>query len=398
MSVSEARSTLGRDMAPSVSAADQRAVEDASAAFAFDLYAQLPHSASNLFFSPYSIYATLVLPCAGAGGTTASEMAKALRFPLPLSQLPPDADWLDLQVDSSTTSQSFLLVDVTSAWANRGVTFGRAFLDTLAVNYGAGVWTADFADAAAAREAINAWVATQTNEQIESALPASAITPGTPLVLVDGATFHGTWARPFQPSLTAKAAFTKLDGSTEQVPMMAGVATLPYASGSGWEAVELPYAGGRVAMDVILPAAGHDADFEASLSASTFASAVAALQPTNVKVTLPKFHVGGTTTSLKGALEALGMPSAFVAGADFAAIAPGLRISDVLHQATVEVDEQGTQALSAASGGSSAGAATPSYGATVAVSIERPFFVAIRDLRTGTVLFAGKILDPVAQE
>jgi serpin B len=377
-------------MAPSISTVDQRAVEDASAAFAFDLYAQLPHSASNLLFSPYSIYATLVLACAGAGGTTATEMAKALRFTLPLGQLPPDFDWLDLQVDSSTTDQAFLLVDATSAWADRGVSFGRPFLDTLARNYGAGVWTTDFAAAASAREAINAWVATQTNETIESVLPASAIAPGTPLVLVDGATFQGTWARPFPPSSTALATFTRLDGSTELVPTMTGVATLPYASGAGWEAVELPYGGGGVAMDVILPATGHDADFEANLSASTFASTVAALQLTSLKVSLPKFRVGGTTTSLKGALEALGMPSAFVAAANFDAIAPGLHLSDVLHQATIGVDEQGTAALPAAS----AGAGTPANGATVAVSVDRPFFFAIRDLRTGTVLFAGKVVDP----
>jgi serpin B len=381
-------------MAPSVSATDQRAVEEATAAFAFDLYAQLPHSTSNLVFSPYSIYSALVLAYAGAGGQTASEIGEALRFSLPQRQLPPDFDWLDLQVDSHASGEAFSLVDATSAWANRGDAFGGAFLDTLALNYGAGVWTADFGDAASARDAINAWVATQTNNKILSVLPPSSITPGTPLVLVDGISFQGRWANPFPTSSTTQGAFTKLDGSTEQVPTMTNVAMLPYASGPGWQAIELPYGGAPVAMDVILPAAGHDADFEASLSASTFGAMVAALRPTSAEVSLPKVHVGGSTTSLKAALQALGMESAFGAGANFEAIAQHIFVSDVLHQAYVDVDELGT-APSGSGGGRTASGALAA--AAVHVSVDRPFFVAVRDVPTGSILFAGKIVDPAAQ-
>jgi serine protease inhibitor len=177
---------------------------------------------------------------------------------------------------------------------------------------------------------------------------------------------------------------------------MTNVAKLPYASGPGWQAIELPYGDRQVAMDVILPAAGRDADFEASLSASTFGAMVAALQPTSAKVSLPKFHVGGSTTSLKGALQALGMESAFGAGANFEAIAQHIFVSDVLHQAYVDVDELGTEAPSGSGGSRATGGAAAA--AAVHLSVDRPFFVAVRDVPTGSILFAGKIVDPAAQE
>lgn len=79
-----------------------------------------------------------------------------------------------------------------------------------------------------------------------------------------------------------------------------------YASGSGWQAVELPYAGGSIVMTIVVPA--DLATFEASLDAARFAQIISALRPTSVDLTLPRFKIE-TKSELSSALAAMGLPS-----------------------------------------------------------------------------------------
>jgi serpin B len=374
------------------------------------MYAKLhADPTKNLFFSPFSISEAFAMAYAGAVGQTATDIAKAMHFTLPQDRLHPAFDWLDLQLASramtvtGNNGKPFTMHVANSLWSQEGYPVLSPFLDTLAVDYGAGVHTADFVNHAdQALVAINGWTSQQTNGKIPNLLPVGSIDYLTRLVLVDAIYFDANWASEFPTPLTAPAPFARADGSTEQVPTMSQTATLPYASASGWQAVELAYDGYDVAMDVVLPSAGGDAQFDAALDAATFASIVGAMQPTYVELALPKFRVAPAgSTDIIAMLKALGMNAPFDAGtADFSAISPKVPyIKHVYHQAFVDVDEHGTEAA-AATGivfGVDAGIGLPPP-QPVVMTVDRPFFVAIRDLRTATILFAGKIADPALMQ
>ena len=279
---------------------------------------------------------------AGAGSSTATQMATALDFQLPPTTLNLAFDALDLQLASRAQGQAgdngqpFKLDVVDALWADKTFTFQRPFLDTLARYYGAGVRTVDFENAPeAARGAIDAWVSDQTESLIPELLPDGSIDSLTRFVIVNAIYFNASWESPFMASSTRPSPFTHLDGSTAQVPMMNQILETGYASGSNWQATELRYDGGQTSMVIVLPQQGQLSDVEQGLDVSFVSSVFSSLQSTQVSLSMPKFSIAGAPIRLEGELEARGMTDAFDAQkADFSPMTQQLVcISHVFHQA-----------------------------------------------------------------
>jgi serpin B len=168
----------------------------------------------------------------------------------------------------------------------------------------------------------------------------------------------------------------------------------PYAAGDGYQAVELPYDGGELSMVVLLPGEGRLAEFEESLDAEGLTAILGDLAPTEVRLTMPRLTYE-SSFQLKDVLSAMGMADAFVPGvADFSGMdgTRNLFIQEVLHKALVRVDEEGTEAAAATAVVVGMTAAPPQE--VVEVVIDHPFIFLIRDLKTGTVLFLGRVLNP----
>jgi serpin B len=402
-STSEAISSLPRDTSPAPSSADLQEFETDNAAFAFDLYAALGSGATeNLFFSPYSISTAFAMTYAGAAGQTASQMADVMHYTLPPARLGPAFDWLDLQLatrasaETEDEGQPFALHAVNALWGEKTETWVPSFLDTLAVDYGAGMWLTDFTgNPTGALSAINGWVNGQTSGRIPTLLPANAVTSSTLFVIVNALYFEANWAQPFDPTLTLPAPFTRADGSVEMVPTMQQVSGFAYAQGNGYQVVELPYDGYQVAMDIILPAAGADAALDALLTGPGFATILASTTPQQVSLELPRFQVTAPSFSIKSVLQKLGMVAAWGPSADFSAMTPDqVTLTNAFHQTYAKVDEHGTEAAAATGVVGGDGGLPPSPPVVYPMVVNRPFFVAIRDLPTGTILFAGKIVEP----
>jgi serpin B len=401
---------------PDAAAADQTSLENSNADFALDLYRALiaPGSdasasgTSNVFVSPYSLSTALAMTYVGAQGATATEMASALHFSLSQDRVAPAFGWLEAQIAArgkaatADRGKPFTLRQANAMWGYGGEHFVPSFVATLASDFCSPLMTADFVDdPEGCRTTINQWTSAQTDGEISQILPAGAIDMSTRLVLVDALYFAASWAGPFLPSATLPAAtFTRLDGTGTQVDMMQQTGTFSYASGTGYQAIELPYDGESAVMDVLLPTAGSEAAFEAGLTEQSLASILSALQPSPVALSLPKFQVAGSSTDLVPILEQLGIEQAFGLGADFSGVAQGpdpLFVAHVFHEADVKVDENGTAASAAtavvfdADGGVSEASAPPP---PVPMIVDRSFVVAIRDVPTGTILFLGRIADP----
>ncbi len=369
-------------------------------AFGLALYGRVAGAApgSNLVLSPASIALALSMARAGARGQTATEMDVVLR------DLGTDghAAWL-AALDAALNSRTGRFPDMTGApqdvtlrivnapFAQRGFALEPAYLDALASRFGAGLRLVDYVAAAeAARQAINGWVAEQTQQRIKELLVQGDVDALTRLVLVNAIYLKAAWLTPFAAGATAPAPFTRSDGSTVDVPMMHGGGELPYGAGTGWQAVELPYVGGKLSMLVIVP--DDLSSFEASFNDQVLDSIVGSLGTHEVILGLPRFGAE-SRVELGPVLAALGMPTAFTDAADFSGITSqeSLRISAVVHQANIDVDEKGTEAAAATAVVMRATAAPASV---VTLTADRPFLFALRDTETGAVLFLGRIADP----
>lgn len=395
-----AQSSLKRVADPNVPADDLSALVQGNNAFALELYRSVESQTGNLAFSPYSISIALAMPYAGARGTTESQMAGTLHYTLPQEQLHPAFNKLDLDLaaeakPSSGSEQPLQLKIANAMWAEQTFSFLQSYLDTIASNYGADVRLADIIhNPDGVRQEINNWVSQQTNDKIQNLIPPGAMDDMTRSVLVNAIYFKADWQEQFDPNDTKDAPFHLLDGTQVQSKMMSEqIGGAPYASGVGYQAIELAYEGNTAAMDLIVPDAGQYRQFESSLDAQKLDSILKSMQPATVRLAMPKFSFR-SNFDLGGTLSELGMPDAFDPNrADFSGMTGkrDLYIGKVIHQAFVAVDEKGTEAA----------AATAVTMQTMAIPVEpltltvdRPFIFAIRDLQSGQILFLGRVLDP----
>lgn len=395
------QSNLVRISNPQVSTSDQQALVDGNTAFAISLLQFLGSQPGNLVYSPFSISEALAMTYAGAHGETEQQIANALHFTLPQASLHPAFNALDQQLNglasasSSGSDQSFKLSVVDALWGQQGFTFLPAFLDTLSQNYGAGIRLLDFENSTEqARQTINNWVSDQTQQKILNLLPQGSVLPVTRLVLTNAVYFKADWAFPFQGGNTNDKPFTLSDGTQVNVPTMNEAAGLGYAESDGVQLVELPYANSNLSMIIILPPTGGLDAFTASLTPDKVASLVNSIATTQeVNLNLPKFKFDASF-NLNDALSTLGMPDAFdAAKADFSGMdgKQDLVIQGVLHKAFIAVDEQGTEA--AAATGVVVGL-TSIQVSQVTVNVDHPFLFMIVDHNSGTILFAGRVMDP----
>ena len=388
-----ARSTLEQVTVPVEELPELTTLVDENTALAIDLYKAIgaDRAGQNVFFSPYSISVVLAMVYAGASGETASEIETVIHTSLSAERMHRAFGALDFQL----SSRAPFLAKASAIWASSSVQIETSFLDLLATNYGAGVGIADFArDPGGSRRRINDWVADRTDNKIREAVDAQATAQPTPVALVNVAAFEGHWREPFDQASTSPEPFTCLDGTSIEVPTMRGKPWARFAKTKSYDAVELGYAGGKIVMDLAMPKAGTFADFESGLTGPGFVAILQGLQSGEVDLWMPRFEFSGGPTHLKPTLQALGMKRAFDRNlADFSNMGKDksgpLYLGDVFHQATVSVDEFGTRAYAETFAGNQVGA----HGAPQ-IHIDHPFVFVLRDVPTGTILFAGRLAIP----
>jgi serpin B len=403
-----AASNLERETNPSV---EQNQIDDlvkGNTDFALTFYDQIRGDHDNIIFSPISLSLALSMTLTGAETSTESEMMDALQFPLKESEVHPAFNALLLAIEESEGSipeeaegNGFQLNIANSIWGQAGFDFKAEFLDILALQYGAGVYHVDFSAAPEeARNAINGWIADETEEKITDLIPPSGISPMTRMVLANAIYFNASWKDPFNKSNTEKAPFYFLDGTEATVDMMKLFGqSLAYGQGDGYQVVSLPYLSTDFSMLLLVPDAGEFSSVEDRLMGGIddglrLESLLEEMRYEQVTLHMPKFDFE-TMISANDPLGALGMSEAFdPEKADFSGMteAEKLFISSVLHKATITVDEEGTEAAAATVVIMTATSAEPSE--PINLVIDRPFIFAIHHRPTGSILFLGRVLQP----
>lgn len=365
--------------------------------FALELYRQLRSDEGNLFFSPASISTALAMTLAGAAGETEAQMTKTLHLPMPNEDLHDGMKTVQAFWRTTDEETGIRLNLANRLWGQQSYGFLPDFLELTREKYAAELARMDFARSDAARETINTWIEEQTEGKIKDLIPRGALSADTRLVLTNAVYFHGTWTAPFNEDATRDEDFHITAAEKRKVPMMHRQDRFRYGATDDLQILELPYGDDSLSMVVLLPREVDGlSDLEARLTYENLQRwAASAKRENEVKVYLPKFK----TTSrfeLGSTLRAMGMGSAFDPSvADFSAMTGGkdLFLSAVIHQAFVDVNEEGTEAA----------AATGAIMRTTAVPVEQPplfradhpFVFMIRDNRNMAILFIGRVMNPL---
>jgi serpin B len=346
--------------------------------FGADLHRRL--AAGNLVFSPASIATALAMALCGARGGTAAQMTAVLHLPGPASAPASVRAMGEIAPGAGVTYRA-----PNTIWVQDGLAVRPEFLAQPVT-----VEKADFrGHPAESRTRINDAVAEATAGQISSLLPPGVIDRSTALLLVNAVYLLAPWATPFPARATWTDNFYPERSVASPVQMMRLQTRLAYRRAGGYQSVLLPYRGGALAMAIVLPDGPLG---ELAVSAGLFSS-VADLALVDLR--LPRFRVR-SGFKLSDPLRSLGMTLAFSGDADFSGISAeqALKIRDVVHQAYVDVAEEGTEAAAATAVTMVPLAVRVPPKPDVVLTVDRPFLFAIIDTATGLPLFQGQVTRP----
>jgi len=366
--------------------------------FAGDLYARMARGEENLVFSPLSIFTALSIALAGARGDTGREIAAVLHQPYPNSQY---ASALSAGVDrlaASANTRGTELLNAGALWVDRGFPIQADFRQTMQNFYRAPLLPLDFSkNPESARREINQWTADRTKGKIVELFGPGAFDHSTRLVLSSAIYFNGKWQLAFRPQNTETAPFRLNGGGTVDARFMNQSGRFGYRETPSIQILEMKYADDALALDILLPKSpGQFGQMESSLNPGNLAAWFRDLHTRQVEVSVPKFRTE-SEFSLRGALESLGMASAFNSSADFSGIDDrrDLALSQVRHKAFVDVAEEGTEAAAATGVGVALISAVVPQQPPVVFRADHPFIFLVRDRRSGVIVFAGQVVRPV---
>ncbi len=369
-------------------------VVKANTQFGFNLFNEIRKTEQdqNIFISPFSVSVALAMTLNGAAGETEQAMMGTLH----LQGITPDSinsSYAQLQQALQTSDPKVTLTIANSLWGNQGIQFTPDFLQRNTQFFNAEISILDFF-APSTLMTINQWVNDRTNGKIPKIL--DEINANAVLFLINAIYFKGSWQTEFDPANTRDGAFHLANGTKKQVPMMFRSGRYSHYYGDAFQAVNLPYGDGRISMYIFLPARDSSLNtFLGTLSPENWENWMSQFREQEISLRIPKFKLEYGTKELNDALIALGMGIAFDANrADFSRMASledlgqNLYIDKVSHKTFIEVNEEGTEAAAVTVVGIVKTSLPPEFTA------DRPFFFAIRDNETGTVLFMGTVVEP----
>jgi len=354
----------------------------------------------NVVLSPVSAALNLSMVLNGAEGQTRQEMQSALALnSVDLRTLNAANAELIKLIRAPATGVILSVAD--SLWVDsRRAALRPDYTKQVQGYYDAEVTALDFSNADATRR-INSWAAKQTQGKIPQVI--DRIDPTELLMLLNAVYFKGEWTHKFDQSKTQQRDFTLEGGTTRQVPRMVQSGRFDYFETAQMQAIRMPFGAGDLVMQVLLPAKSATlSGLEEQLTSEHWKAWQAQYARRPGTIELPRFELKANYR-LNGPLEALGMKSAFSPSSAqltrMLAAAPGqthlghASLSFVLQSTYWKVDEEGSEAAAVTTTGVRATAAAhpeqPFH-----MIVDRPFFCAIQDQRSGALLFVGAIYDP----
>lgn len=389
--------------------AEARAAAASINRLTLDLFRADPRRTHNLVMSPASISMAMGIAYRGAQGQTATEIARVLHYGAAPSEYTRSNG--ELMRSLTFGGRNYRLSIANSLFVQDYVQLRPDFLADMTRHYDAGLQRVDFRDdPEGALATINGWVSDRTNGRIPDLLARTHIQPTTRLALVNAIYWRGRWAEQFSAAATREEPFTLADGTQQPAQLMNQLSSYQIVERGGVQAISLPFANAGTEMLVFLPRRHNGLTrFEQRLTDAELTRWLAALDASEqrrVQLTLPRFSLRAGSDG-RALLQGLGLEVPFSCRADFLGIADanepdaaGFQISNIVHRATVDVDEQGAEATAATAvimsvmvTGSRRNPPPP-----IIFRADRPFLFLIRDRRSGTILFIGRYVDPAADQ
>lgn len=371
---------------------EEQSLAASSNTFVLNLFKELDNENNeNLFFSPLSVQYALSMTLNGADDETFNQIKETLGFD-DLNEHEINEAYRSLTDFLLNIDKKVLLSIANSIWYEQNLTAEEAFKKAMIEYYDAEIAALDFKSPESVN-AINSWVNNKTNGLIEKlidSIPADAV-----MYLINAIYFKAEWQYKFDEKATKEGPFYLENGSEINTLLMySDDVTVNYHTNTFAEVIDIPYGNGQYSMTILLPSEGKNTqNILEVLDDNALQEWINNTISTGVELIMPKFKIEYKAL-LNEALSNMGMEIAFTDRADFTRLfieKYGLMISRVIHKAVIEVNEEGTEAAAVTGVEVSLTSLPPEK---LMLTINRPFLFFIREKHSGSILFAGKLMDP----
>ena len=371
--------------------AEEKFLLQKNSRFSFSIFNQINQQSlnSNTFISPLSIFLALGMTYNGAANATKDSLASVLG----IENLSDDEfnKTISSLINALLRSDPKLIMKIAnSIWIREGFLVENEFINVNQKYFNASIRNMNFSDGNAA-QIINQWVSSNTNGYIDKII--ESIPPHMVMYLINAVYFEGKWKHSFDKDKTYNGIFYLPDGSHKMCKMMKQTSSFKVSESNNFIAVDLPYGNSSFSMTFVLPHENTDINtLISSIDYNTWNDLMNNSSEREMVFSMPKFKFSYEVADMKTALANLGVGICFDPyNANFTRINSlgGLFIDEVKHKAFIEVDEEGTKAAAVTSIGIGIVSTPP------AVVLNRPFLFFIRESVSNSLLFMGKIVNPV---
>ena len=366
--------------------------------FSLNLYKILGAGKENFFLSPQSIASALMLVCLGAKGETFKQIIDVLGI-----QNEDTAHEVVRALNEQFIGASGPGIETNSAnklFTSKDLKLLETFEKSMDKFFDGSIEGIDFSvEPEACRAAINEWVEKQTNYKISDLLGPGAITPNTNMVLVNAIYFKGLWEKPFRSVDTVEMDFNVSARENVKVKMMKSSQQIPYVTHDelALSAVAIPYKGHAMKMVVLLPNMVEGlALIERNITWEHLDEICQKLltgRKHSVDIFFPKFKMA-IRSELIPALQEMGIADLFdPCKVDLTGLfqSDSSPVTDIIHKAFIEVNEEGTEAA----------AATAMMSRMMLLPVEKvsfrcdhPFLFFVMQNTSNNIIFTGKFCRP----
>ncbi|WP_057937224.1 serpin family protein [Algoriphagus resistens] len=382
---------------------DENRLSESNTRFATNLFQQLVSNgdSKNLFFSPYSIHQALAMAMNGNDGEVLEEFIQVLQMEgmslEEANQAVKDLTSFLLEVDPKVQ-----LSIANGIWYKEGYEVRIPFKDAAKHYFSAEIAPLDVYDPNSV-DIINHWIEKQTDNLIKDMLdiiPEDAV-----MYLVNAIYFKGDWTYNFPKENTRKEKFTLGNGQEILVDMMnLGESAGFKAYGtSEYTYLEIPYSSEQYSMGILINESGNLSELYPHFTLENLTEWRSNPRDVNLILKMPKFKIDYRIDNLSNDLQAMGLVRPFSFHKDnftqlFSNPTDDLKISRVIHQALIEVDEKGTEAAAATIVEVVETVSLPPDSTPTIFTLDRPFIFFIQEKHSGAILFMGKLENPLEDD
>lgn len=338
---------------------------------------------SNHFICPFSIIMAFALLTEGAEGESREQFINVFGFDH-YEVLPIETRYAAFKLISRKGDSDFNLAN--SIWARKDTPLNPYFNEIAKHKYDALLKSVDFSDPKTLNQ-INNWVSDKTKGMIPNLL--KRLSSDQSMVIINAVYFKGRWDIEFSPRSTRKGTFTTSRNEQKKIDFMHKTSSILYHEDSKFKYGGFKYIDSTVIMVTALPKAGVDP--LNGLDLKVVASLGKKGRNWKFKIKMPKFKMD-KKIEMKPVLESLGLTAPFKNFKDFSwMVKGGAVVSEVIHQAKIEVDEKGTRAAAATAIKMMRRSSRPRYRSYY---LNKPFSFFLVDTASDMILFSGVFRTP----